>query len=97
MGSKIELDDEVVQTEIPDPYTFPPEKQVKIDMEIQKLEAKGVIRKTKPEPGQYLSPIFTRDKRDGSFRIILDLSEFNELVVYRHFKMDKNAKPTETE
>ena len=34
MGSKIKLENEVIQTEVPDPYTFPPEKQAKIDIEI---------------------------------------------------------------
>ena len=35
-----------------------------------------------------ISNIFARDKPDGSVRIILDQSKFNEHVTYRHFKMD---------
>ena len=35
-----------------------------------------------------MSNIFTREKSDGSLRIILDLTELNEFITYTHFKMD---------
>ena len=43
--------------------------------------------------GQFISNIFLRPKKDGSFRMILNLRELNNNVVYNHFKMDtlKNA------
>lgn len=37
---------------------------------------------------QFLSPIFLRPKKNGEFRMILNLKKFNESVDYRHFKMD---------
>ena len=59
-----------------------------IDSEISKLYQKGVIEQSHHERGQYISPIFIRPKKDGGFRMILDLSELNKNVEYHHFKMD---------
>ena len=49
---------------------------------------KAVKEKVTASEQQFVSNIFTRDKTDETLRIILDLNEFNENVVYRHFKMD---------
>ena len=35
-----------------------------------------------------MSNIFTRSKKSGGLRVILDLSELNENVLKHHFKMD---------
>ena len=88
LGCHIELQSEPNQNEMPKPYRFSAEKKKLIDVEIHKMQEKGVIERTRPMVGQYISNIFTREKSDGSLRIILDLSHFNEEVVYRHFKMD---------
>ena len=87
-GATIDFETEVIQTEIPEPYQFPNAKMKRIDKEIQKLESKSVIEKTGKQPGQFISNIFTREKSDETLRIILDLTELNESVVYQHFKMD---------
>ena len=49
---------------------------------------KGIICPVTNDSNVYVSNIFTREKPDGSLRIILDLTELNKSVVYRHFKMD---------
>ena len=87
-GTTLELQNEIVQNEKPAPFYFDKVKEQKIDLEINKLLNRGVIRRAKHTTGEYISNIFTRDKPDGSIRIILDLAEFNENIVYRHFKMD---------
>ena len=51
---------------------------------------KAVIEKVTASEQQFFSNIFNRDKTDETLRIILDLNEFNENVVYRHFKMDSH-------
>ena len=38
--------------------------------------------------GKVISPIFARHKKDGKYRLILNLKEFNQWVSYQHFKMD---------
>ena len=64
-----------------------PEQEV-IDNEIDKLLTKGVISETTHCPGEYISTIFIRPKKDGGFRLILNLKNLNEHVEYQHFKMD---------
>ena len=56
--------------------------------EIERLLSMGVIVKSEPEQGQFLSNVFLRPKKNGSFRLILNLRELNKNVTYRHFKMD---------
>ena len=64
-------------------------KEAKIfEAEIFKLLAKNVIEKAHSEPYQITSPIFLVPKPDGTFRMILNLKNFNTYVTYRHFKMD---------
>ena len=56
--------------------------------EIHKLLAKGVIVQSQHEPDEFISPIFLLPKKDGTYRMILNLKRFNQYVVYHHFKMD---------
>ena len=55
---------------------------------VHKLVEKGIITKKSPIPGQIVSSIFLRPKKDGSYRLILNLKRFNEAVSHYHFKMD---------
>lgn len=48
---------------------------------------KQIIEEVRPHPDGYMSNIFLREKRDGSYRLILNLKPFNKYVKYRHFKM----------
>ena len=56
--------------------------------EIKKLLAKGIIKKSSHEEGEIVSPIFLREKPDGSHRLILNLKETNKFVENFHFKME---------
>ena len=57
-------------------------------MEISKLLSKGLLELTHRSPGDFKSNIFVRPKKDGSYRMILNLKPLNEFVDYHHFKMD---------
>ena len=59
-----------------------------MDNEILSLINKGVIIRSAHEHGEFISPIFLCDKRDGSFRMILNLKTLNQYVEYNHFKME---------
>ena len=59
-----------------------------VDLEIVQLLKKGVIQPCQHEAGEFISPIFTRPKKDGYFRITLNLKCFNTNVAHYHFKMD---------
>ena len=67
---------------------FSKEDESAVDLEIKKLLAKGVIKKCEHETGEYISPIFIRQKLDGSCRLILNLKNLNEDMPYIHFKME---------
>ena len=56
--------------------------------EIQKLIDKQVVETCEHEEDEFISNIFTRPKKNGGLRIILDLSELNKSLNCQHFKMD---------
>ena len=47
------------------------------------------------EPDEFISNIFLRKKKDGTYRMILNLKQLNEFIVYHHFKMDSLQAATE--
>ena len=59
-----------------------------IDAEIKQLLEKSVIREVEYQEGQFLSPIFVRPKKNGEYRMILNLKSLNEYISYNHLKMD---------
>ena len=88
-GYKLEFEGELPdQTHIPYPYKFTTDEKVAIDGEIHTLLEKRVIERCTHEVGEYISNVFTREKKDGKYRMILNLSELNQELTYHHFKMD---------
>ena len=87
-GCKIEFDSEPLQSNLPQSYRFPAVKKEKISTEIDQMLKKGIIEKIDQSKAAFVSNIFSKPKKDGSSRIILDLTELNKHVTYRHFKMD---------
>ena len=84
-----------------DPARFPPSREKlfhtfkrnalesrQISSELLSLETKNVIERCSHSQGEFISNIFTRPKKSGGLRLILDLSELNKSVAYQHFKMD---------
>ena len=63
---------------------FTQQEQEVIYMEIDKLLIKGVISETTHCPGEYISTIFVRPKKDGGHRLILNLKNLNEQLAYHH-------------
>ena len=62
------------------------EQEIKIiNKEIKKLLDKGVIIECERDKGGFISTIFTRQKKDGSFRTILNLKHLNHYVNYQNF------------
>ena len=71
---------------------FNAEKQLIVSQEIKKLLDKQVLEIVESEEGEFISTIFLLPKKNGSFRMILNLKEFNEHVEYYHFKMETFEK-----
>ena len=61
--------------------------QLTIQDEVNKLLEKGVVVEREHEPVEYISPIFLREKTDGTQRLILNLKHLNKYLEYKHFKM----------
>ena len=70
------------------PSVFNSAEKPIVQQEIEKLISKGIIVPCLKETNDFVSTIFLRPKKDGTYRTILNLKQFNEFVVYRHFKMD---------
>ena len=63
------------------------EKQIVSD-EIQTLLPKEFIYPCMREEDGFMSSAFTREKRDGSYSMILNLKQLNKRIEYEHFKME---------
>lgn len=89
-GLKLEFVDGAhpIQWNCPNQIPFNEVETKAVSEEIDKLVRKGVIVSSKEERGQYVNTIFTRPKKDGTHRMILNLKQFNQFVEYRKFKMD---------
>ena len=70
------------------PNTLPHAQREKLENAIDTLLTKQVIVPCQHEPCEFVSPIFTIPKKDGSIRLILNLKKLNESVENFHFKMD---------
>ena len=76
-----------MQTACPRQYNFNNIERVAICTEIDKLLQKQVIKVVDHTKGEYISNIFVRPKKDGAFRMILNLEQVNECITYHKFKM----------
>ena len=86
-GQYIEFDTKPCQTHPPALKCFSAAENDIISTEVANLLQKAVIvdHETSHEPGEFISSIFVRPKKDGSHRMIINL---NKHVQYNHFKMD---------
>ena len=64
------------------------QEKLAIDDELEKYLDLGIISRVHHTEGEFISKIFTRPKKNGKIRIILDLSILNKNVRYEHFKME---------
>ena len=87
-GQRIEFDTEPFQNSPRLHLQFTDAEQAVMRSEISKLINKSVIVRTQHEPGEFISPIFVRPKKDGTNRMILNLKDLNQHVQYLHFKME---------
>lgn len=78
---------EPTQAFVPYPFVFNLEETSFLITEIENLLKKGVIKQVNEIQNQWVSNVFLRPKPDGNYRMILDLTDFNTHVEYKHFKM----------
>ena len=87
-GTHIEFQSIPAQTRPKISCKFSAQECTAIQTEVSNLLKKSVIVETHHDPGEFISPIFVRPKKDGTTRMILNLQSLNEHVVYLHFKMN---------
>lgn len=87
-GLKLDLNSQVYQQSPPFPIRMNEVEKEAVDKEIQKLLSKNVIEVSQHEDNEFISNLFTRAKKDGGLRMILNLRELNKNIDYQHFKMD---------
>ena len=91
-GMEIDLWELPKQTHLPSPLRFNQEETAATDKLIQELLVKNAICTCERETGDFVSTIFLRRKPNGSYRMILNLKNFNKYVDYCKFKMDTLIK-----
>ena len=79
MGYKIEFFVPPVQFDIPRPIKFSRQETANVDAHITKFLEKGIIVESSHEDGECISNIFLQPKKDGSYRMILNLVTFHPL------------------
>ena len=88
-GYSIEFESKPFQNTVPKPIKFNKNDAAIIDAEISDLLAKKIIeRVTTFDEDEFISNIFVRPKKNGKFRVIINLKHLNELIEYNHFKME---------
>ncbi len=89
LGYNIEMEVVPFQNCKPKPTMFSAYETALIDKEITQFLNKQIIEEVcLPAEGEYYSNIFSRFKKDGTVRIILNLKTFNDNVTKLHFKME---------
>ena len=72
-------------------FAFPlsHEEELIVKKEVALLKGKNIIAKANvTENNTFVSAVFSRSKKDGSKRMILNLKGLNKIVNYKHFKME---------
>ena len=88
-GYSIEFESKPFQNTVLKPIEFNENDTAIIDAEISDLLAKKTIeRVTIFDEDEFISNIFVRPKKNGKFRVIINLKHLNEFIEYNHFKME---------
>ncbi len=87
-GYEIEFSSTPVQLARPKQLVYNPKEEEALHKTLSEYLEQGVIEKCRNDDSGFFSNLFTREKRDGSVRVILNLSALNEFVTTQHFKME---------
>ena len=70
------------------PTVLNSEAAAALDQQIQNFLSRDILVESHHESTEFISPVFLREKKNGTFRMILNLKELNRFTAYHHFKMD---------
>ena len=77
-----------MQFTTPRPIKFSSQETANVNAQISKFLEKGIIVESSHEEEEFISNVFLRPKKDGSYRMILNLKDLNTFFPFHHFKMD---------
>ena len=87
-GYNIELENTPIQNKEPKELVFNFDEINMVQREIEICLQKDIIHSVTNVRNQYISNIFARPKKDGTYRVILSLKVLNSEVEKHHFKME---------
>lgn len=91
-GVKIEFDSDLDElpalSSLHETIQFTEKECSIISKEINTLEKRGIVSECEHTTGEVISTVFLREKKDGTWRMILNLKRLNTQVTYCHFKME---------
>ncbi|CAG2213825.1 unnamed protein product [Mytilus edulis] len=87
-GYKLEFENIPTQINKPHPLVFNAIENQYVQQEIDKFITKRIIQPVTQTEDQYVSNIFVRPKKDGTYRVILNLKQLNLDIEHIHFKME---------
>ena len=88
-GYEIEFTDSPFQENIPMPLRLSISEQGALDKEISEFIDLGIVEECIPnQSDSFYSNLFTREKRDGSKRVIINLKKLTTHIEKHHFKME---------
>lgn len=77
-----------VQTHPPSQARFSKQGNLEIQKQIREMLNNQVVKEVESHPQQFLSNLFLRQKKDGSYRPVFNLKKLNSFIPYVHFKME---------
>ena len=86
VGYQIEFTQTPFQNRIPREIPFPDDQACLLSQEVDNLLRKGAIKSVPKFDDQFISTIFVVQKKDGTYRSVINLKFLNEFVQYYHFK-----------
>ena len=88
-GMHIDLNNIPRQKNVPKPLRLSPEEVQAADTQIKTLlDKRAIIPSKTGQKGEFINTVFLHPKKDGGYRMILNLKKFNKHVHYNHFKME---------
>ena len=91
-GLEIQFSSEPYQNKVPREYQLSQRDRNILQKEIDCMLENGVIEQVDSSAGQFVSPIFLKEKREqGKFRPIVNFKGLNSHITYQKFKMESLA------
>ena len=87
LGDTTEFENDIPTKHNVNNHRFFPEEEIEIQVILQEILDRKIVRESIHESTEFVSPIFIVKKPDGGANLILNLKELIVFVKYEHFKI----------